>query len=724
MSQMCLSNTASCTAWETFTGTKNWILTAGEGAKTVYGWFRDSLGNSTASPITGTIYLDTTRPLDGTLTATPGPYQVQLNWSGFSDTGSGIASYRLLAAYDTYPASCFVGDFIYLGPNTSYLHTLAGNTVYYRLCAQDGAENFSTGAIATATPEQDLTPPTGSVVINGDATYATNYYVTLTISASDPSGVTAMCVSDNPSSCPSHVWEPYATSKDWYLYNSGVQTAYIWFRDTYYNINLTPFSDSIIFDWQPPTDGTLTAVPGNGTISLSWSGFSDDLSGLAGYKLVYEQGTNAYCASSPVLYQGSNTSYVHTGLTNGVWYYYRVCAADNAGNESWGVAAYALPPLSVPTGLHITGYVTRGINVSWNPNLNEAVAGYRIDYRPSWATWWNESHVGNVTTHTLTGLYRGETYVIRVRAYDGNYAVTDPSIEVSGVPGRWVGTFFDYDGDAKTDIAIYREAWGAWYIAPSGGGDVVGLGWGGGPTDIPVPADYDGDGRTDVAIYRVENGAWWIIPSSSGNAYGVGFGGGATDIPVPGDYDGDGKTDIAIYRQEWGAWYITPSGGGDVIAMGWGGGATDIPVPGDYDGDGRTDIAIYRAENGAWWIIPSSTGTAYGVGFGGGATDIPVPGDYDGDGRTDVAIYRQEWGAWYITPSDGGGVIAMGWGGGLTDIPVPGDYDGDGRTDVAIYRAENGAWWIIPSDTGISYGVGFGGGATDIPLTTNFASIY
>jgi hypothetical protein len=92
-----------------------------------------------------------------------------------------------------------------------------------------------------------------------------------------------------------------------------------------------------------------------------------------------------------------------------------------------------------------------------------------------------------------------------------------------------------------------------------------------------VPGDYDGDGKTDIAIYRVSDGKFYILPSGGGAPYSYLWGGNPTDIPVPGDYDGDGKTDIAIYRVSNGTFYILPSGGGGAYSVLWGGDPTDNP---------------------------------------------------------------------------------------------------------------------------------------------------
>jgi spore coat protein A len=74
-----------------------------------------------------------------------------------------------------------------------------------------------------------------------------------------------------------------------------------------------------------------------------------------------------------------------------------------------------------------------------------------------------------------------------------------------------------------------------------------------------MPGDYDGDGKTDVALYR--DGTWYISRSSAnGQGQVVTWGGLTQDIPVPGDYDGDGKTDIAVYRD--GMWFILRSSDG------------------------------------------------------------------------------------------------------------------------------------------------------------------
>jgi hypothetical protein len=277
---------------------------------------------------------------------------------------------------------------------------------------------------------------------------------------------------------------------------------------------------------------------------------------------------------------------------------------------------------------------------------------------------------------------------------------------------------YDFDGDNRSDLSNFTGSTGLWDSVQSSApaSPHVQRFWGSTSLgDIIVPADYDGDGKTDFAVYR--NGIWYVSRNSGGD---LNFTWGApTDLPVPADFDGDGKADIAIYRPTEGSfqglWYILKSSSNysayDVAQFG---ASTDKPVVGDYNGDGRSDYAVIRRSGGVTtWYILYSGGTTFAAAQWGLDTDVPVPGDYDGDRKTDIAVWRPSNGTWYVSKSTGG-IIGAQWG-QAGDIPVTADYDGDGKTDLAVSRPGDNTWYIQGSTAGIIYQPFGGSGEAPVP---------
>lgn len=271
------------------------------------------------------------------------------------------------------------------------------------------------------------------------------------------------------------------------------------------------------------------------------------------------------------------------------------------------------------------------------------------------------------------------------------YVYIDPS--VTPTPTR--AKAFDYDGDQKADMSVFRPSTGTWFL------DRPTIGFTGYPfgaaDDSLAPADFTGDGKTDVAVWRPSDGFWYILRSEDNSFYGVGLG-TSGDVPVPGDYDGDGKSDQAVFQPSTGTWLMQGSTAGfAAVQFGAGG---DLPTIGDLDGDGKSDVAVFRPSEGVWYRLNSSNSSFTAIQFG-AAGDKVVPSDYTGDGKTDIAVWRPSNGTWYILKSEDLSFYGLAFG-TSGDLPAPGDYDGDGKADIAVFRPSDGNWHMLQSTAGFA----------------------
>jgi hypothetical protein len=268
----------------------------------------------------------------------------------------------------------------------------------------------------------------------------------------------------------------------------------------------------------------------------------------------------------------------------------------------------------------------------------------------------------------------------------------------------------DYDGDGRTDYVVLRDSNGAtaggfidWYIQLNASGAMQQIQWGNYDpnTEDLAPADYDGDGKTDVAVWRRAALSNFYIILSATNTLWTDQLGELNDDPVPGDYNADGNADLAVFREDGNTntsnWYYRPNFFSDFVTIPLN--ASGARAGGDYNGDGFYDPAVFHDGGGGvgqFTILLSGGGGTTNVNLG-TPTDFVAPGDYDGDGKTDQCVIRNVGGTftWEFKRSIDGATVSDTWGLQATDLPTPGDYNGDGKWDYAVWREGDQSEFLI-----------------------------
>ncbi len=282
----------------------------------------------------------------------------------------------------------------------------------------------------------------------------------------------------------------------------------------------------------------------------------------------------------------------------------------------------------------------------------------------------------------------------------------------------------DFNGDNKADLVVARAtsatSQATWYIQDSAGVSTatpwgLGVGFAGG--DVATPEDFDGDGKTDIAVWRSDPTAanFYILQSSNTTLNTQQFGKAGDDPTVVEDYDGDGKADVAVFRATVGAG--DPCGGAAVFywrpsatpatnfAYACWGTAGDKAYPGDFDGDGKADPSVVRNNGGVGTLYQNRTTAGVRIFNYGNFTDKYVSGDFDADNRTDLVAVRANGAvlSWFYTASGSGQFFGFDYGNAASDYIVPGDYDGDNRFDFGIWRsgtaADSGNFYLLKTFT-------------------------
>lgn len=193
----------------------------------------------------------------------------------------------------------------------------------------------------------------------------------------------------------------------------------------------------------PGTPGTPVVTAGNAQNALTWTAASDNGFAIDKYEVWSTPDTNgngvdeeSYTKVADV----TTTSYMHTGLTNGQGYFYKVRAHNSQGNSSFSNSATGVPSTVPAAPTSVVGAPgDQQVSLTWTAPSDTGgltLTEYRV-YRTIAGT---EIYAGSsaTTSFTDTGRQNGVSHTYRVSAVnsrgEGAQSASSAAVVPYGVP--------------------------------------------------------------------------------------------------------------------------------------------------------------------------------------------------------------------------------------------------------------------------------------------------
>ncbi len=276
--------------------------------------------------------------------ATPGDQIVSVTCS----TVTNATSYTI---YWSNMSGITLKDSAIRNQSLPYIHTgLSNKTIYYyRLTAVNSyGESYLSNEV-NAMPDNYLGPPDPILITAGDQSitltwdavpHALSYQVFWALHSNVTKSDSTIPLFQSP--C---LHEPLVNGSTYYYRVRAVNAI----SESAFSIEVsaTPVDTTTV----PETPADLSTIAGSQQINVSWSAVVN----VVNYNIYWDTITGVTTVSNKLTFDSTKTDFIHTSLTNGITYYYKVSAQNLVGESSLSNEVSETPSgnITVPQNLRI-----------------------------------------------------------------------------------------------------------------------------------------------------------------------------------------------------------------------------------------------------------------------------------------------------------------------------------------------------------------------------------